>query len=115
MSSQILVPETTDMGGLFSITDEYAQYSKGFKFQKVDNSGNVATIEYLYNAVGAAVAAGVFYPKFHGAAALSPAGRAPPAAARAAGAPDPSTTTLTEHYLLESVFATSAAAGGYDG
>lgn len=72
MSSQILVPETTDMGGLFSITDEQPQYPRGYSFQKVDKNGNVATLEYLYNAVGAAVVAGVFYLKDQGASTTSP-------------------------------------------
>ena len=72
MSSQILLPETTDMGGLFSITDENPQYPRGFKFQKVGDGGDVCTLEYLNNGVGADVAAGVFYLKFLGATAASP-------------------------------------------
>ena len=72
MSGQILAPETTQKGGLFSITDEYPQYTRGCKFEKVDGSGNVCTLEYLYNAIGGAAVAGVFYLKFLGATALSP-------------------------------------------
>ena len=73
MSRQTLVPETTQKGGLFSIADQYPQHARGQVLEKVDKNGNVAVLEYLYNAVGAACVAGVFNLKFHGARATSPA------------------------------------------
>lgn len=69
---QISVPLTTNMGGLFSITDENPQYTRGQVCEMVDGDGYYAKFEYLYNAVGAAVVAGVFYLKDLGAAANSP-------------------------------------------
>ena len=72
MSRQILVPETTQMGGLFSITDEYPQHTRGCKYEKVDKNGNIAVLEYLYNAIAAAAVQGVFYLKDQGASAASP-------------------------------------------
>ena len=72
MSSQILVPETTALGGLFSISDEYRQHARGQVLEKVDKNGNIAVLEYLYNAIGADAVEGVFYLKDQDAAANSP-------------------------------------------
>ena len=61
--SHIMVPFTTAKGGLFSISDQYPQHARGQKATFVDNDGHTAECEYLYNAIGAAAVAGVFYLK----------------------------------------------------
>lgn len=71
-SGQVLVPHSTALGGLFSITDQYPRWARGQVHEQVDENGNIAKFEYLYNAVGAAVKAGVFYLKDQGASTASP-------------------------------------------
>ena len=69
--SQFILKQTAEPGQLFTITDSAPLHTRGQK-AVVSKDGYIAEFEYLYNAVGAAVAAGVFYLKDLGAAALSP-------------------------------------------
>lgn len=85
----LIVPYTTEKGGLLSITDDTAQWPGGVPYERIDKDGNYLRYEYWKNTTAAAMVAGDAHFKGFGniiqADAFNPQAVVPTAATAQAG------------------------------